>query len=634
MEAIEEDVASPGSILVGRYCDLEDQRDEFLDACVEQDDVELEGVADVETTLQGEFPEVDTSIKLTLERQPTLLFENKPPVVLISDPTKLPALKAKDLVEQCRARKVGLGGSKSVLINRLEKAIAKDLRVGSTTVNRSKPPRPAKGSSAPVVGPSQTPTTKTQDSDAPWIELTQEQAASARWSRPEYTGPAKGGPSAVADKDLDPLRSTPLDYFSEFIPMSAREKWKTHSNQYAIKCGAGTDKYPNFKPFSTAEIDSLLGLHVRNGLAPVPDMRMHFTNPSSNFVFGDERVQSALPGGFQRLKELKAFFHIQDPTLAEPVNKPFFKVEPLLVAVRDNSERLWYLGPDVSLDEQDCGFQGRSHLKDKIKYKKEGDGFLADCICDSGYTWTFHFRHDPTPMPLTQKHASDLHNRCLYLIKRLKFQWTRIYMDNLFTSRRFLQWGYEEKVLMAGVARATARGVPDCVVQVEAKSKADLEKAVGVAAVNSYLLYKRQCELRKVPKSRILSHMEFNVQLAAALCGSAKRAPQAALAGGSVAGQKRDANGFVLHTTCAPRLTPNLLKRWVGRTLGHHPMKEIPGRPGDASPCQWCKFRSTHAYNGKPAIPIDRAPKSRFGCQECAVWLCGPACWNEFHHLV
>ncbi|KAK3288696.1 hypothetical protein CYMTET_3835 [Cymbomonas tetramitiformis] len=226
------------------------------------------------------------------------------------------------------------------------------------------------------------------------------------------------------------------------------------------------------------------------------------------------------------------------------------------------------MGPDVSLDEQDCGFQGRSHLKDKIKYKKEGDGFLADCICDSGYTWTFHFRHDPTPMPLTQKHASDLHNRCLYLIKRLKFQWTRIYMDNLFTSRRFLQWGYEEKVLMAGVARATARGVPDCVVQVEAKSKADLEKAVGcvkvartadfkiiaasvydakpvhflssihtkvhmitktrtvwstenkcrqelgferlntaddynnnmngVAAVNSYLLYKRQCELRKV----------------------------------------------------------------------------------------------------------------------------------------
>ncbi|KAK3235467.1 hypothetical protein CYMTET_54359 [Cymbomonas tetramitiformis] len=139
MEAIEEDVASPGSILVGRYCDLEDQRDEFLDACVEQDDVELEGVADVETTLQGEFPEVDTSIKLTLERQPTLLFENKPPVVLISDPTKLPALKAKDLVEQCRARKVGLGGSKSVLINRLEKAIAKDLRVGSTTVNRGSP---------------------------------------------------------------------------------------------------------------------------------------------------------------------------------------------------------------------------------------------------------------------------------------------------------------------------------------------------------------------------------------------------------------------------------------------------------------------------------------------------------------
>ncbi|KAK3274723.1 hypothetical protein CYMTET_17106 [Cymbomonas tetramitiformis] len=176
-------------------------------------------------------------------------------------------------------------------------------------------------------------------------------------------------------------------------------------------------------------------------------MRYNFTKPTTSFVFGDSRVIQAIPGGYPRFKEMKAFFHLQDPRAPQPEGKPFWKVEPLLEVLRVNSEELLDLGPDVSLDEQDCGFQGRSALKDKIKFKAEGDGFLADCICQDGYTWTFHFRHDPTPLPLTQKDASDLHNRCLMLVKRLKFEWTRMWMDNLFVSRRFFQWGYTEKVL-------------------------------------------------------------------------------------------------------------------------------------------------------------------------------------------
>ncbi|KAK3240642.1 hypothetical protein CYMTET_49530 [Cymbomonas tetramitiformis] len=230
-------------------------------------------------------------------------------------------------------------------------------------------------------------------------------------------------------------------------------------------------------------MDCILGLHVRNGLSPVPDMRYNFTNPDSDFVFGDTRVIDACPGGFRRFKEFKAFFHIQDPRLLQPADKPFWKVEPPLEVLRWNSEELYDPGVDVSLDEQDAGFQGKCAFKDKIKYKKEGDGFLADCICEQGYTYTFHFRHDPTPFPLTQQAASDLHNRCLLLIKRPKFDWNRIWMDNLFTSRRFIQWGYQLKVLMGGVARTHARGVPDCVMQCEARSKADRERSVGTVKI-------------------------------------------------------------------------------------------------------------------------------------------------------
>ncbi|KAK3265246.1 hypothetical protein CYMTET_26055, partial [Cymbomonas tetramitiformis] len=111
------------------------------------------------------------------------------------------------------------------------------------------------------------------------------------------------------------------------------------------------------------------------------------------------RVIDAVPGGFLRYKEYTAFSHVQDPRLVQPANEPFWKVAPLLEVLRLNSEELYDPGMDISfLDEQDAGFQGRCAFKDKIKYKKEGYGFLADYLCEAGYTYTFHFRHDPTPL--------------------------------------------------------------------------------------------------------------------------------------------------------------------------------------------------------------------------------------------
>ncbi|KAK3259002.1 hypothetical protein CYMTET_31980 [Cymbomonas tetramitiformis] len=185
----------------------------------------------------------------------------------------------------------------------------------------------------------------------------------------------------------------------------------------------------------------------------------------------------------------------------------------------------------------------------------------------------------------------------------------------------------QEKVLMGGVARASSRGVPDTVVQTEARSKVDLARqvgtvkiartedfkviavsiydskpvhflssihnrvnmvekirevwdtkaketaelaytrlnviddynntmngvdiadqlreiyrfdgpwmrqrkwwwalflwALGVAVVNAYLLYKRQCEQQEVPDGKRLTHVQFNVILAQELCSGQRAA--------------------------------------------------------------------------------------------------------------
>jgi hypothetical protein len=49
----------------------------------------------------------------------------------------------------------------------------------------------------------------------------------------------------------------------------------------------------------------------------------------------------------------------------------------------------WDVGSHVSCDEQTIGFQGWHQDKLRINYKKEGDGFQADTICESGYTYGF-----------------------------------------------------------------------------------------------------------------------------------------------------------------------------------------------------------------------------------------------------
>ena len=58
---------------------------------------------------------------------------------------------------------------------------------------------------------------------------------------------------------------------------------------------------------------------------------------------------------------------------------------------------MWVPGKWVAIDEQTIGFQGASGMKLRISYKREGDGFQCDAVCDGGYTYSFYFRHGPPP---------------------------------------------------------------------------------------------------------------------------------------------------------------------------------------------------------------------------------------------
>jgi hypothetical protein len=70
----------------------------------------------------------------------------------------------------------------------------------------------------------------------------------------------------------------------------------------------------------------------------------------------------------------------------------------------------WDVARSFSVDEQTIGFQGYHADKQRITYKKEGDRFLIDALCDEGYMYTFYFCNQPAPKQYLDQGMSPLHS--------------------------------------------------------------------------------------------------------------------------------------------------------------------------------------------------------------------------------
>jgi hypothetical protein len=122
-------------------------------------------------------------------------------------------------------------------------------------------------------------------------------------------------------------------------------------------------------------------------------------------------------------------------------------------------------------------------MKLRISYKREGDGFQCDTVCDAGYTYSFYFRHGPPPN--VGEHYKDLElsptARCVvWLASRLPNRWTRIYMDNLFNSKKLYEaFLYRTEALAHRVAHTNGQGIPPSIIQNEEKNISGAEQLCG-----------------------------------------------------------------------------------------------------------------------------------------------------------
>lgn len=297
----------------------------------------------------------------------------------------------------------------------------------------------------------------------------------------------KGGPNPTFIKQNGLTKTShPAHWLQAFIPESAIKLWTRHTNMKALLSGAGTESgiYSDFKPFSENEIRQHIGLYMFNGISPSPRVEMKFRPQAIDPTNGNDFIYNSFGVNAERRhRHFKCFFGVQDPRKEPPPRKdrPNFKVDPLLKTLARNSMAAWILGRDVSVDEQTIGFQGNHSDKLRITYKKEGDGFQCDALCQDGYTYCFYFRNEPPPRQYKKEGFSPLHSRVLALFDNLHDEYHRCGMDNLYMSARFARaaFNHPKKVMVSGVTRKGMRGLPKCVIQEEQKSQKDQRKTRG-----------------------------------------------------------------------------------------------------------------------------------------------------------
>ena len=307
-----------------------------------------------------------------------------------------------------------------------------------------------------------------------------------------------GGPSSYAMSQLneDFASIRPKDLFSlQLTEDFFKNTLLKCTNARAAAEGAGSSQYKDFAPFDLEEIYKFTGILFANAVCPKPQLNMWFKSTRDHKIYGNEMFQSALDkkvngsstkiSGERRWRHFRQYMCLYDFRKCPKklsAKDPFWKVHSILDELRKNAQRCWVTGKCVSIDEQTIGFKGQHGLALRITYKREGDGYQCDAVCEDGYTFSFCFRHgDPPDLPdsLKQMELSPTARRVIWLMMQLPNKWTRVYMDNLFNSRKLFTAAYSVFTLCHGVVRTNGRGIADAVIMKEEKTKEAAKKMRG-----------------------------------------------------------------------------------------------------------------------------------------------------------
>ena len=175
-------------------------------------------------------------------------------------------------------------------------------------------------------------------------------------------------------------------------------------------------------PFSFDETMAHLTIQLLHSISPSPQIEMKFKTQKEDPVNGSDLCTEVFGSNASiRHKQFKCFFSATD--LLKPIpptdTHRNWKIDPVLKHTMRVSKQCVVLGSNISIDEQDIGFQGQHRDKQHISYKRVRDGFLVDALCSEGYTYSWYFRNQAAPRQWMERGLSPLHSRVMSLLQQL-----------------------------------------------------------------------------------------------------------------------------------------------------------------------------------------------------------------------
>ncbi len=220
-----------------------------------------------------------------------------------------------------------------------------------------------------------------------------------------------GHPSDAFWKQLPPLsKARPKDFFDTQLTPAFMDWAVTATNLRAYASGAESGEYTNFIPFDHPELYKMIVLLFVNGLTPKPQFNYWFCLEDKEPLLGSNLISNALRQknaatgktvkAACRWKHFHQYFTVadyRDSPKEKQKYDPLWKVHELLDKLNKQAKDMWVPEKWVAIDEQTLGFQGALRMKLRISYKRKGDGFQCNAVCNGGYTYSFYFCHGPPP---------------------------------------------------------------------------------------------------------------------------------------------------------------------------------------------------------------------------------------------
>ncbi len=295
-------------------------------------------------------------------------------------------------------------------------------------------------------------TEEEQPEPSPLLEPSEWSTSFTPATIPTFIGPPRGPKVTVSSPE------SPAAFFDLFFSRDLLYSVVTQTNLYYYQSQQNKvinpilpqDHERQWSPLTIVELKAFLGIAIANGLCRNSQITSHWSRTSP--LQFTPAIAAAMSQS--RFENILRNLHLANNERADP-SDTLAKLRGFLERLNENCSRTWNLGREFSIDEMDLAFKGLHKHKERITYKRAGDGFLVYALADRGYTYRFLVKCD-NKWDRNIEGLSPTFSAVYNLVSSLPStsQWHHVYVDNLYSNVRLAQLLYDyKKVLFTSTAR-------------------------------------------------------------------------------------------------------------------------------------------------------------------------------------